>query len=397
MGLTKALFLCLNGRSLIRHHPQPNRGDQMDRNKFKSGVAQVTRAIMAFVVRWTPIIASAIWAFICKWAPIVWSRLVKATVWTGLAIRATTKFVGRLIRTTAIDPLRQATKVWLFGNIWGAICCTLIVMGFTVFYGPVESPTPEEPNVGDVEREPGNPPVCGKDCIKTIRESRAKLRGIEENEAQYVLREYNAFVASSTWRERAESCHKNHWQHFQKAEEMTLYPAAFISGKALIEGAGCRNIAATNGDGGIGPMQITHPYSSHIVAVGRMLGVSKASVDYRHDYLTNVLLGTVMFSDFENQFGSRGVGLLAYNRGPGNVRKDMRRGELTNFKQRTLSDFRGGIPEHAGKGGRPRVYADRVLAGMVMMDRVARNLPLKPLERLTLEDIPGANPTDDGK
>lgn len=369
----------------------------MDRDKLKNSVALVARSILAFVVKWAPIIASTAWAFTAKWAPVVWSRLVKTTVWVGLMIWSATKFVGRLIRTTAIDPLRQNTKVWLFGNIWGAIFCALMVMGFTMVYGPVESPIPEEPGVGDVEREPGNPGVCGKNCIKAIRESRAKLRGIEENEVQYVLKEYNTFVSSKTWRERAESCHKNYWQHFQKAEEMTLYPAEFISGKALIEGAGCRNISARNGDGGIGPMQITHPSSSHIVAVGRMLGVSKAKVDYRHDYLTNVLLGTVMFSDFENQFGSRGVGLLAYNRGPGNVRKDMRRGGLTNFKQRTLSDFRGGIPEKAGKGGRPRVYADKVLAGMVMMDRVARDLPLKPLGKLTLDDIPGADPADDGK
>jgi hypothetical protein len=34
---------------------------------------------------------------------------------------------------------------------------------------------------------------------------------------------------------------------------------------------------------------------------------------------------------------------------------------------------------------------------MVMMDRVSRGLPLTPLDHLDLKDIPGADPSKDGK
>ncbi|MBU4452872.1 lytic transglycosylase domain-containing protein, partial [Patescibacteria group bacterium] len=362
---------------------------------------QISINVWHGMCRWTPVVASAIWAFTAKWAPIVWSYTVIAVVWTTQAIWSATKFVGRLIRTTAINPMRQNTRVWLFGNIWGAIFCALMVTGFTIFYGPVESPVPEGPDIGGVDIDPpvkpGEPAVCGDACVKEIRNSRSKLRGIEKEELRYVLEEYNSYVASETWRQRAQSCHQNYWEHFQKAEEITLYPSELLAGKALIEGAGCKFITATNGDGGIGPMQITHPVSGHINATARLLGTTSDGVQYRSDYLHNVLLGAVMFSDFEDMFGSRGVGILAYNRGPGNVRRDMRRAGLNSYMRRVISDFRGGIPEHAGKGGRPRVYADKVLAGMVMMYRVSHGLPLEPLTKLTLDDIPGADPSQDGK
>jgi len=179
---------------------------------------------------------------------------------------------------------------------------------------------------------------------------------------------------------------------------LTRYPAELIAGMSLIEAEGCQFIPARNGDGGIGPMQITgYPGSGIIKRAAKILSISEGEVDYKNDYLHNVVVGTAILANYESQLQSRGPGLLAYNRGPGNVRKDMRRAKLTSLKRRVLSDFRGAIPYSAGRGGKPRIYADKVLAGMVMIDRMSRGLTLNTLSSLDLDEIPGSDPSQDGK
>ena len=183
-----------------------------------------------------------------------------------------------------------------------------------------------------------------------------------------------------------------------EAEQLTRYPAELIAGISLIEAEGCKFISARNGDGGTGPMQITgYPGSGVIKRSAKILKIPESQVDYKTNYLHNVVVGTVILANYESQLQSRGPGLLAYNRGPGNVRKDMRRAKLTSFKRRVLSDFRGAIPYSAGRGGKPRIYADKVLAGMVMIDRERKGLPLSQLTEIELENIPGSDPSQDGQ
>lgn len=330
-------------------------------------------------------------------------RTIGSFIWTwgGKALRGIGRLIFWLVVTTVIAPWKKqidGRRSWLYGAVWGAIIFLTIGAGFQLWPNGEQSASLVEiieETADKVMAPTSTTGACGAKCQETIRTSRSHLRGIEENEVRYVLVQYNTYVASSGWRTKAQNCYAQHWEAFATAQRYTLYPAELIAGKALIEGDGCRFVNSYNGDGGKGPMQITHPDSSHIRATGQMLGTTKEGVRWQSDYLHNVLLGTVMLSDFENMFGSRGVGILAYNRGPGNVRRDMRRGNLDSTKHRVISDFRGSIPERAGIGGKPRVYVDKILAGAVIMSRVAHGKPLVALDSLSLSDIPGADPSQD--
>jgi len=132
----------------------------------------------------------------------------------------------------------------------------------------------------------------------------------------------------------------------------------------------------------------------------RILGLAPSGLRYKEDsetgYLHNVILGAVVLSHYEEMFDSRGAGILAYNHGPGNVRRAMKRAGLGTTSHRTISEFRGTVPDRLKNGGRPRVYLDRVLAGAVMVRRARLGMALEPIDTLTLEDIPGAHPKEDG-
>mgnify|MGYP003978778879 CR=1 FL=1 len=317
-------------------------------------------------------------------------------------------FLGFLYGTL-FEPLNndQTRRVWSFGAIWGVILLG-VVATCVVFIYDRHVPSSESPGASLVEiAEEAYPDIfigvegpCPPACQGVIHESRSGLRGIEQNEVRYVLKQYNEhFATSSGWQKKAQSCYDEHWEDFEVAQRYTMYPAALIAGKALYEGDGCKFVNSYNGDGGVGPMQITHPDDRHIAAVGTMLGTNSAGVKWRESYLHNVLLGTVMLSDFEDMFQSRGVGILAYNRGPGNVKKDMWRSNLIpkgQERRRVISDFRGAIPDGAGKGGKPKIYLDRVLAASLMMQRVADGKDLEPIDDLDLDDIPGSDPSQDG-
>lgn len=258
------------------------------------------------------------------------------------------------------------------------------------------------------------PGPCGEACREEIRASRSDYAPIERNEARYVLEQYNTMVRSSAWRDWTALCVER-MRQFDRAELYTLYPAELLAGKALIEGMGCRYITARNGDGGVGPAQITKPSTSDFQKVARMLRITTqdvregncfhvegrarstcAAASTEDDYFINVLTGAVMLSENEIALRSRGVALLAYNHGRGNATKaiDKVGGRHT---RRQISEFRGAIPCFSAGHGCPKNYVDRVLAGAVMVDRLNRGLPLTPLESLRLEDIPGWNPADDGE
>ena len=250
---------------------------------------------------------------------------------------------------------------------------------------------------------------CDAECQTVIKTRRATIVGIEENEVRYVQAELRREYASSTlWNTtRVQTCVAN-WGMYVKAQQYTLYPAALLAGKAYVEGAGCT--FAHSGDGGYGPMQITTPEAWHENAVGAMLHEPRSWVkDAWHgkltgesgpswSYWTNVLVGAVMLSGYEEQFNSRGVGIFAYNSGPGAAKKYMREGNLAGYGDHQISDFRGALPESFRDGSRPRIYVDRILAGAVMVDRAHRGLQVTDgswIDQLTLADIPGADPRKD--
>jgi len=366
--------------------PPPTRGQRV-----KTALGKAARAIGRGMTKYIPIIARGIGRGLSATARFIWAWIM-VPAW-----RALTAFV----RITVVMPWRgqsPSRRSWAFGGLWGIILSALLFVGWQLWPDGEQSASMVEiieETAEEVIASTSTTGACGSKCQETIRASRAQLRGIEENEVSYVLTQYNAYVANPGWRTKATNCYAKYWEHFATAQRYTMYPAELIAGKALIEGDGCRFVDARNGDGGKGPMQITHPDDRHIRATGQMVGTSYEGVRWKSDYLHNVLLGTVMLSDFEDMFGSRGVGILAYNRGPGNVRRDMRKANITSYKRRVLSDFRGGIPYSAGRGGKPRIYVDKILAGAVIMSRLAQGKSLVPLETLSLGDIPGSDPSKD--
>ena len=235
-------------------------------------------------------------------------------------------------------------------------------------------------------------PGCDSDCQNRIHLSRTKVAPIEANEVRYVLKIVQDEYSANLWQARLKTC-LDKWEYFERAQRVTMYPAGLLAGKAYVEGAGCRFLRS--GDGGYGPMQITSPTARHVKDVATMLGLKASNVKWKEDYWHNVLLGAVMLSDFENEFESRGVGIFAYNSGPGATRKYMRKANIKDFTGRTISDFRGAIPTGFSDGARPRIYLDRVLAGAVLVQRAKNGQPTTGIKRLELHDIPGAVPVQD--
>ena len=355
----------------------------------KDTLIRIGGRLWAAIIKYTPIIASATWRWLRKWAPIV-----AIGIWRF--VRHVCRLIGKFLRATLIKPLRGSPGTWLFGWMWGMAVGFLIVGAYTMFCGPVENPLQDVEMIATCDIEDG-PESCDEDGPE-VPQVRSLVRGIEPNETQYVLKQYNAYVKGNTWHSWTTDCTTEYWHYFVEAEQLTRYPAELIAGISLIEAEGCKFISARNGDGGTGPMQITgYPGSGVIKRSAKILKIPESQVDYKTNYLHNVVVGTVILANYESQLQSRGPGLLAYNRGPGNVRKDMRRAKLTSFKRRVLSDFRGAIPYSAGRGGKPRIYADKVLAGMVMIDRERKGLPLSQLTEIELENIPGSDPSQDGQ
>lgn len=270
----------------------------------------------------------------------------------------------------------------------------LAVIGLSITACSGGNSTKAGPVIFQLSEEDFSNTGCNPHCRNLISTQRAKIVGIEQNEIRYVLARVQGEYASPSWQTNLQGC-LVHWSSFQTAERFTLIPAALLAGQAYVESYGCKMMNSS--DGGHGPMQITSPDNSHIQAVATMLHIRKDEVRWQDNYLHNVLLGAVMLSAYEDTFLSRGVGVLAYNSGPGAAKKYMRRAGLFEFTGKHLSDFRGTVPEGFNDGARPRIYLDRVLAGAALVWRAKNRQPTTQIKSLGLHDIPGSQPSEDVK
>ncbi len=143
-------------------------------------------------------------------------------------------------------------------------------------------------------------------------------------------------------------------------------------------------------------MQLTHiSQTRHVVPVAKMLHVGTSDVQYKTDVRHNLLTGVMVLDDYERIMGSRERGLLAYNMGPGGVRRAMGKyGWTPGERSPTVTQLRPFLRDNARM--RPRVYVPKILATAVMMHRVANGQPLSVLEEVQPEDVPGWNPANDG-
>ena len=143
-------------------------------------------------------------------------------------------------------------------------------------------------------------------------------------------------------------------------------------------------------------MQLTHiSQTRHVVPVAKMLHIGTPDVQYKVNIQHNLLTGVMVLDDYERIMGSRERGLLAYNMGPGGVRRAMTRyGWREGEPRPTITELRPFLRNDARM--RPRVYVPKVLATAVMMYRVANGQPLSVLEELEPEAVPGWNPANDG-
>jgi hypothetical protein len=317
------------------------------------------------------------------------------------------------------------SRFWIaYPHVSGFVLCLMLgigVMGIPRAAGVggdlivwIQSFTPSVPGglIGGLGGDYAVDNGCNANCQAKIATRRAAIVGIEANELEYVktrLREEYAKPENAVWHtKRIATCMEN-WPFYERAQEYTMIPASLLAGKAYVEGIGCQFVNATNGDGGKGPMQITTPENWHEDAVGAMLHENRSWVrkgwkgrlsDPNWNYFVNVLVGAVMLSGYEEQFNSRGVGIFAYNSGPGATRRYMRLAGVQEgqFGNQIISNFRGTIPAGFNDGARPQIYLDRILAGAVMVDRAHRGLPVMDgpwIDQLTLADIPGADPRKD--
>lgn len=229
--------------------------------------------------------------------------------------------------------------------------------------------------------------------VAAIRDARAQIAPIDASITSKVIDEYNDYLAAGQ-EQWVRNC-LEYREVFSEVERYTLYDASLLAGKAAQESGGC-NMRASDWAGGRGLVQITsRPERRWIRGVATILSIDSSAVDYKHDPLHNVLMGTMFLDDYERQLGSRPHGLLAYNMGPGGVRKTVRR--MGYNPSRSLPTIVQMYP-HLTYNSRmkPRVYVARVLALAVMYDRVERGEVITPLDSLEVEDIPGWNPELDG-
>jgi len=283
-----------------------------------------------------------------------------------------------------------------------ALSVVLGLMLFTISVTMSDSRATSDSDTGDgiIVQSRGLNRGCEQDCVAKIRQARADLLGIEEGELRYVLREYNKYVHGMG--RRVANC-LAYEDDFATISRLTLYPEEFLGGLAFFESAGCRNPNVRTFDGGYGLAQVTTPSDYHIRDAAIALGIPPADFNWKRgpdgtvNVKHNMMLGAIMLDDCKETFGSRGAGILCYNRGKGGTRHDL---ECAKWKPTAsplaISDFRGCIPAMIGKA-KPRNYVDRFLAGVVLYVRAKGGLPIVELDQLTLDDIPGADPERDGE
>ena len=206
-----------------------------------------------------------------------------------------------------------------------------------------------------------------------------------------VTQQYNAEVTGHRmWATRCLA----YWELFQDASNITGYPTEYIAGVAMHESAGC-DMNARDRAGGRGFMQITsRPSKTYRQRAADLLQINVKDLDYKQDPFHNLVMGTVFLADYEGQLLSRPHGLLAYNMGVGGVRKTVKHMGRSTKDLPSVVEMAPHLRYNPKM--KPRVYVWKVLASVIMMDRVHRGLPLERVAKnFTTSDIPGWDPNDD--
>ncbi|MFA6131273.1 MAG: transglycosylase SLT domain-containing protein [Patescibacteria group bacterium] len=249
--------------------------------------------------------------------------------------------------------------------------------------------------IGCHVEETDEPPAPGTEAYaKRIRTARAKISPMEESLLPKITEQYNLDVGE--YGPKAEHC-LTYRDEFARLERLTLFPAAYIAGIALHESAGC-DMAAMDWAGGVGLMQITTPPSkAEKKDAALILGIDAKELDWKKNVEHNILVGIIRLDWCEREFKSRFHGLLAYNRGAGNVRRDMRNaGWEPDEDYPTILKMKPHIP-HTRKM-KPRVYVQKVIATTIMMDHALHGETIKKVERtFRPSDVPGWEPAEDGE
>lgn len=240
--------------------------------------------------------------------------------------------------------------------------------------------------------------------LEKIREARKGLGPVHASILPHATKQYNAMVAEARWRNGARNCLR-FVDEFRRVEELTGYPAAFTAGLALHESDGCRQ-GASDWAGGKGLMQITGRKSAEEKRrASLILGIPMSKLDVEGNTLHNLVLGVIILDAYERLLGSRPHGLLAYNMGPGDGKVSSRRyrgvrdyiakmGRSVKSPP-TIAEMRMHLPYE--RRMKPRVYVEKVLASITMMQVVMMGQELTKKTRLNPKDVPGFNPAADGR
>lgn len=232
--------------------------------------------------------------------------------------------------------------------------------------------------------------------------------GFHDNWEDEVVREYRKLVrpgSRGAWAQAVNRCVESDGKGGMRfiapiREAASImrgrYPEAFIAG-LIIHESRCQANLVTR-DGGTGYAQITLSRGAAQVderfreRARLFLG---REPDWRRDPVDNIVLGFSQLMEAELEFGSRELGLAAYNAGIGGVRAAMRR----------LGWRPGQLPLHINRvapllAHRPhrwdaRYYAAKVLAATVLANRTkygCEHIEVINRRVFDLTDVPGATP-----
>lgn len=226
-----------------------------------------------------------------------------------------------------------------------------------------------------------------KNSKKAVKRTMKKFN---KNILPGVLREYNRQVKNGRVR-LAKNCLKFR-KEFKRAAKVSGFPMAWIMGKAFHESF-CNN-KSRDWAGGVGLMQITSkPTKRYRKRLAKMIGISEKGVNYKRYNLHNILMGTLFLADYETRLMSRPHGLLAYNMGVGGVRRILRKMGLSRKDRPSIKKMMPHL--RYDKKMKPRVYVERVLASVLIANRVITGKSLTRLKKLSSKDLPGWDPMQD--
>ncbi len=329
---------------------------------------------MKYIVK--PIVRAmrAAFAYVCRYAIMAWANTIARFV---IALRKDASFKRGALATLALE----------------AALIVLLVCGWRAWVVVAEASVGDDDDsaVANSDDDSPLPPITDLRHVGIVRAARARIRPMDKDILPFVMEAYNEYVGQARWKKGAKRCHANRAM-FKHAEELTLMPTDYVAGIALHESLGC-NMGARDWAGGRGFMQLTHINKGRHVAP-MLVMLHRPSLNYNTNPEHNLFVGIMVFDDYERQMGSRSHGLLAYNMGPGGVRKVVKNMGRSTKALPTVAQMRPHL--HYGKRQKPRVYVERVLACAVMMRRLAQGKELTRISSLEPSDIPGFYPKDDG-